>query len=55
MKIYTAEPVKVHLYSVMETIGNHLIMKNIEQIQNFRRNIGDLKKSKQKLKYNFTF
>ena len=38
-----------------ETIRYHSIMKNIGQIQNFRRNTGDLKKSKQNLKCNFTF
>ena len=47
------EPAKVHLN--METIRNHSIMKSIEQIQNFRRNTGDLKNSKHNLKYNFTF
>ena len=55
MKKYTTEPVKVHLNSVMETIRNHLIMKNIGQIQSFQRNTGDLKISKQIPKYNFTF
>ena len=49
------EPAKVHLNSVMETIRNHSIMKNIGQIQNFRRNTGDLKNSKHNLKYNFPF
>ena len=39
----------------METIRNHRIIKSIEQIQNFRRNTGDLKNSKENLKYNFTF
>ena len=39
----------------METIRNHLIMKNIGEIQSFQRNTGDLKNSKQILKYNFTF
>ena len=43
---YTTEPVKVHLNSDTETLRNHSIMKNIGQIQNFRRNTGDLKKSK---------
>ena len=43
MKKYTTEPAKVHLNSVMETIRNHSIMKNIGQIQNFRRNTGELK------------
>ena len=38
-----------------ETKRYHSIMKNIGQIQNFRRNTGDLKKSKQNLKCNFTF
>ena len=55
MKKYTAEPAKVHLNSVNETIKNYSIMKNIGQIQNFRRNTGDLKNSKHNLKYNFTF
>ena len=45
MKKYTTEPAKVHLNSVVETIRNHSIMKNIGQIQNFRRNTGDLKNS----------
>ena len=36
------EPAKVHLTSVMETMRNYSIMKNIGQIQNFRRNTGDL-------------
>ena len=31
MKKYTTEPAKVHLNSVIETIRNHLIMKNIGQ------------------------
>ena len=53
-KIYT-EPAKVYLNSVMETIRNHSIMKNIGQIQNFRRKTGDLKNSKHNLKYNFSF
>ena len=39
----------------METIRNHPIIKNIKQIQNFRRNTGDLKNSKENLEYNFTF
>ena len=51
----TTEPAKVPLKSVMETIRNHSIMKNIGQIQNFRKNTGDLKNSKHNLKYNFTF
>ena len=55
MKKYATEPAKVHLNSVMETIRNHLIMKNIGQIQSFQRNTGDLKNSKQNPKYNFTF
>ena len=55
MKKYTTEPAKGHLNSVMETIRNHSIIKNIAQIQNFRRNTGDLKNSKHNLKYNFTF
>ena len=39
----------------METIRNHLITKSIGQIQNFRRNTGDLKNSKCNLKCSFTF
>ena len=54
-KYYTTKPAQRHLNSVMETIINHSIMKNIVQMQNFRRNTGDLKNSKQNLKYNFTF
>ena len=49
MKKYTTEPTKVHLSSVMETIRNHSIMKNIGKIQNVRKNTGVY------LKYNFTF
>ena len=45
MRKYTTEPAKVHLNSVMESIRNHSIMKNIGQTQNFRSNIGDLKNS----------
>ena len=55
MKKYTTEPAKVHLSSVMESIRNHSIMKNIGNIQNFRKNTGDLKNSKHNVKYNFTF
>ena len=55
MKKYTTEPAKVHLNSVLETIRNHLIIKNIGQIQSFQRNTGDLKNSKQNPKYNFRF
>ena len=67
LKKYTAEPAKVHLNSIMETIRNDSIMKNIGQIQNFRRNTGDLTiqnfrrntgdltNSKHNLKYNSTF
>ena len=55
MKKYTTEPAKVHLDSVMETIRNRSIMKNIEQIQSFQRNAGDLKNSKQNPRYNFIF
>ena len=50
---YTTEPAKVHLNSDMETIRNHLIMKNMRQIQIFRRNNRDLKNSKHDLRYNF--
>ena len=55
MKKYTAEPARVKLNSNMETIRNHSIMKNIEEIQNFGRNTGDLKNSKHNLQYNFIF
>ena len=55
MKKYATEPTKVHLNSVMETIRNHSIKKNIGQIKNFQRYTGDLKNSKQNLAYNFTF
>ena len=55
MKKYATEPTKVHLNNVMETIRNHSIKKNIGQIKNFQRYTGDLKNSKQNLKYNFTF
>ena len=55
MKKYTTEPAKAHLNSAMENIRNRSIMKNIGQVQNFRRNTGDLKNSKHNLKYNFTF
>ena len=55
MKKYTKEPAKVHSNSVMETIRNHSIMKNIRQIQNFRRNTGGLKNSKLNFKDIFTF
>ena len=55
MKKYTTEPAKVNLNSVMETIRNHSIIKNIGQIQNFRRNTADLKNSRHNHKYNFTF
>ena len=49
------EPTKVHLNSVMETTRNHSILKNLGQIQNFRRNTADLKNSKQNPKFNFAF
>ena len=55
MKKYATEPAKVDLNNVMETIRNHLIMKNTGQIQSFQGNTGDLKNSKQNPKYNFTF
>ena len=55
MEKYTTEPGKVHLNSHMETIRTHSIMKNTGQIHNFPWNIGDLKNSKQNLKYNFIF
>ena len=55
IKKYTTELAKVHSNSVMETIRNHSVMKNIGQTQNFRRNTGDLKNSKHNLKYNFKF
>ena len=53
LRNYHGNITKVHLNSNMETRRNHLIMKNIVQIQNIRRNIGDLKTSKDNLKYNF--
>ena len=43
VKKYTTKPAKVYLNSVMETIRNHSIMKNIGQIQNFHRNTEYLK------------
>ena len=52
-KKYTTEPRKVHLNSDMETIRNHLIIKNIGQIQNVWKNNGDLKNLKHNLRYNF--
>ena len=55
MKRYTTKRAKVHLNSVMEKIRNQSIVKNKGQIQNFRRNTGDLKNSKHNLKYNFKF
>ena len=55
MKNYATELAKVHLNSVMKTIRNHSIMKNIGRIKNFQRKTGDLKNSKQNLEYNFTF
>ena len=53
LRNYHGNITKVHLNSNMETRRNHLIMKNIVQIQNIRWNIGDLKNSKDNLKYNF--
>ena len=50
---YTTEPVKVHLNSDTETLRNHSIMKNIGQIQNFRRNTWDLKKLKAQTQVQF--
>ena len=55
MEKYTAEPVKVHLNSAVETTRYNSIIKNIGQIANFRRNDGDLKNSKHNFKYNFIF
>ena len=46
---------QVHLNSDMETLRNHSIMKNVGQIQNFKKNSGDLRNSKHNLKYNFIF
>ena len=37
----------------METIRNHSIMKNIGKIQNFGKNIADLKNSNHNLKVQF--
>ena len=47
MKKYTAEPVKVHLNSVMETTRNDSIMKNIGQTE-LLKEYWRLKISKQK-------
>ena len=47
MKKYTTEPAKVNLISVMETIRNRSIIKNVGQIQSFQKNTGDLRNSKQ--------
>ena len=55
MEKNTTEPAKVHLNRDMGTVRNHSIMKKIGQIQNFRRNTGDLKNSKHNLKYNLIF
>ena len=46
MAKYTTKPAKVHLNIVMETIRNHSTMKNIGQMQNFRRNTRGLKNLK---------
>ena len=51
---YTTDQAKVHLNSDMEAIRNS-IMKNVRQMQNFRRITWDLKNSKHNLKYNFIF
>ena len=51
MKKYTTEPAKVHLNSVMETIRNRSIMKNIGQTQNFRMNTGDMNNSRSTILY----
>ena len=42
MKKYTAEPAKVHLNSVMETIRNRSIMKNIGEIKSFTKTPGTI-------------
>ena len=44
---------KVHLSNDMETIKNHSIMENIEQIEKLPRNTGDVNNSKLNLKYKF--
>ena len=54
MEKYTTDQAKVHLNSDMEAIRNS-IMKNVRQMQNFRRITWDLKNSKHNLKYNFIF
>ena len=51
MKKYTTKPAKVHLNSVMETIRNHLILKNIGQ--KLSKQYWRLKKLKAKLKVQF--
>ena len=51
MEKYTTEPAKIHLNSVMETIRNHLIMKNTGQLQSIQLNTGDLKKLKVKVHF----
>ena len=55
MEKCTAEPIKVHLNSDVETIRNHSIMKTIGDIPSFWRNTGHFMKSKDNLKYNFIF
>ena len=51
MEKYITELAMAHLSNVMETIKNHSSMKKIEQVQNFKRNAGDLKNSKNNLKF----
>ena len=53
MKKYTTEPAKVYLNSVMETIRNNSIMKNIGQIQEFLKVYWRLKELKVKPQVQF--
>ena len=39
---YTTEPAKTHLNSDMESLRNHSLLKNIGEIENFRRITGNL-------------
>ena len=55
MKIYTTEPVKLHLNSVMETKKKSFNHQKHRADQSFQRNTGDSKTSKQNPEFNFTF
>ena len=55
MEEFTSVPANINLNINMKTIKIHSIMKNIGQRQNFRRNAGDLKNSKNNLNNNFIF